>query len=111
MSNTAQQIKDKRLINLAYVLVFIYNIIFFSSRFSQQLGIPSWHVAFEQIDDSYFLFTILEFFGVASIFVEFLSNYDTKSFAKRRLQLILCGLFAMAFIFKVFVVYMDSSVG
>lgn len=108
---SASTAKDKRLLYMSYVLLFIYNGVFFTSRFATDFGLGSWGETFDSIDESYTLFTILEFFGVAAIFIDLLGNYDRKKLTTRRLQLFLCAIFILAFIFKLFIVYLDSSVG
>jgi hypothetical protein len=110
MNKEEQKRKNQRLVNMTYWLVLIYNLVFFSGLFSSELCIPGWGNAFRFIHESYGLFTVLEFFGIAVIFVDLLGNYDHKSWRKRRWQLIVCALFIMSFIFKLFMVYLSSSV-
>lgn len=110
MNKEEQQKKNQRLVNMTYWLVLIYNLVFFSGLFSAEMRIPAWGEAFHFIHDSYGLFTVLEFFGIAVIFVDLLGNYDRKSWATRRWQLVACALFTMSLIFKLFMVYLSSSV-
>lgn len=96
---------------IAVVLLVVYNLVFFLGKFSASMPGRALHPVYLEFKESLGFFTLLELIGVAAVFVDSIVRYErlSKNAGIRRLRLALAGLILMAFIFKLFINYLDSA--
>lgn len=109
MSNN--ETKPDRLPLVALILLTLYNVVFFTAKFTGERF--EWlNVLFLEFRESSGFFTLLEILGVAGVFVDLVVRYDKlgeDGIGRRRLRLILTALLVIAFFFKLFINYIDSA--
>lgn len=93
------------------VILVVYNLVFFLGKFSSSVIGKALHPIYLEFKESLGFFTFLELIGVAAVFVDSIVRYERLSTKAsiRRMRLALAGLILMAFIFKLFVNYLDSA--
>lgn len=95
---------------LAALLLVLYNALFFWHR-----HLPDFLAGLIQpigrfIEEHHTALTVLEVVGVVALFVDLVLTYDKQeSQLKRRLWTIVIGLLGMAFVFKLYINYLDSA--
>ena len=98
---------DQALLRLTYALLIFYNVIFFLGKYVTSLSFIQ--PIYRFIDSYLFYFSVLEFAGVAAVFVDLIAKYDSKPILRRRISLVLCALLLMAMLAKWFITWFHSA--
>ena len=99
--------RDFWILRATYLVLFAYNAIFFFGKYIYFQGTL---VRLHEFIDRYIVFfTILEFMGIASVFIDLITDWEKKPAWRRAITLILAILIVTAFIFKLFINWMHSS--
>ena len=100
--------KGARLVLVGLVLLITYNLVFFAGKFIVAGPLGFLRNIYLDLYQNKGMLTFLEFLGVASVFVDLLGRYE--QFGKFRvIRILVIGLLIAAFIFKIFMNYLDSA--
>lgn len=100
--------KGARLVRIGLILLIAYNLVFFVGKFIVGGPLGSLHNIYLDLYANKGMLTFLEFLGVASMFVDLLGRYE--QFTRfRTIRILIVGLLIAAFIFKIFMNYLDSA--
>lgn len=97
---------------VALAILVIYNLFFFLGKFASHLAPSVLNPAYAAIKESTGFFTILEVLGVAGVFIDLIVRFDEigeRSKAGRNVRLLFTALVVIAFVFKVFINFVDSA--
>lgn len=99
--------RDLWILRATYAALFTYNLIFFFGKYVYYQG--ALVRLFKFIDQYIVFFTILEFMGIAAAFVDLITGWEKKPVWRRVVTLVLALVIVTAFLFKVFVNWVHSS--
>jgi hypothetical protein len=99
--------RDQWILRGTYVLLIVYNAILFYGKYVFIQG--TIYRVYRFIEDYILYFTILEFMGMAAVFVDLITDWENKPVWRRACSLLLGMLLVSAFIFKVFINWVHST--
>lgn len=99
------------LVRIALVSLVVYNFIFAWGKFFNSFLTGIITPIFEAIQSSLMAITFFELIGIVSVFVDLMGRWDklSENTVRRNLRTTLIALLLMAFIFKLFINYLDSA--
>lgn len=99
------------LVTIALISLVVYNLVFAWGKFLPEVMPRLSGSLLVGIQSSVLAFTFLELIGVTSVFVDLVGRWEElgKKAPVRAMRTLLIGLLLMAFIFKVFINFLDSA--
>lgn len=97
---------------VALAILLAYNLLYFLGKFAANLAPALLTPAYAAIKESAGFFTLLEILGVAGVFIDLVVRFDEigeRGKAIRNWRLLFTAAVFIAFVFKVFMNFVDSA--
>jgi small neutral amino acid transporter SnatA (MarC family) len=109
VEQTQNRKTDRLILNVIIILLIAVNVIFLIGKFLPNLYPAFFLEGFKILKENKGYFTILEFLGAATLFVDLVGRFEQFEARNKVIRVSAIAFIMVMFLVKIFVFYIDSA--
>jgi len=109
VEQTQNRKTDRLILNVIIIVLILVNVIFLIGKFLPSLYPAFFVEGFKILKENKGYFTILEFLGAATLFVDLVGRFEQFEGRNKTIRIAAIAFVMVMFLVKIFVFYIDSA--